>query len=399
MKLNIIVSDIMTQRRENNIVRLPKRGRTALHTDNGSAVELATTPLDLGVVHKIKQAYKKDISKAKQEGIPLSNVVFVSKNTATTIVGGRKIKQVHVDSNPRKCGIGSDPEYCLIDRDTGSIRRASVNMIGQTHNVGDDGMLLEIRPDAGIDANEHVNHMKSAILEIPECVDLDEFDVRGYTYKDRWTCGGHIHVGISNLLLSEMGDLNPIVYDVINMALVIGIGYPLEKLDIGFGNRRREAYGDPFEFRTNPCRLEFRTVSTKWTLYKDLAKETLKIAHTLTAELSMRIYESFRRELDSSRYARIGSINAMLEYVRAYLMQISNSEIPTINTMRGHFNDDNSPVIKVASDISKPFLTEMLGRRMIRRFMEFTENIDMNKLNLNVYHNWSDNTSITNTFK
>jgi len=402
MKISIVVSDKMTARGENNIVRLPAKGRRTLDIDRGKVLEIAGSELQIGLITSVKQAYKADISKAKKKKLPLNSVIFVSKNTATQL--GRNRKLVHVSTSPRKCGIGSDPEYVVIDKRTGELVIAR-HCILETEHVGHDWSLLEIRPRPGKTVNDHIDAMGEAIMQIPDCIDMDRFDVRGKTvYADK-TCGGHIHLGISSLLFDKFKELNipeDAVYSILNYALVSGLAIPVECIDPN-GHERRNMYGSPFSYRNLVNSLEFRVLSTKWTLYPDFAEMVLSAAHSIVAEVSARLYDACQsnsnavsNKLSSIRHVTIGTA---INRLRSVMGLVTSVELPTHTDISRLLINGTGNIVSATENISKPFLEDVIGARPARKLTTTVNKTYPDKIDTDVVNNWDRRKSITSTYK
>jgi len=161
-----IVSKTMTENNENNVVRLSSSARSKMATTRKELIEMWTRPEGASVLLPVKQAYKEDIKYAKQNRFKLKDILFVSSNVATMINGGNQV-DIWVDKKPRKCAIGSDPEIAFFC--DGDIIYAG-DYVPFGNRIGSDGPLLEIRPDPGGNAKEHVENIRSIMNELPDAM-------------------------------------------------------------------------------------------------------------------------------------------------------------------------------------------------------------------------------------
>ena len=110
-----IISTKMSNKRENNIVRLSGSARNLLASNKDEKIELWNKLENSSLVLPVKPAYRADIKKVKEEtGIKLKDVIFVSSNVKTMLGSDDNNSSIWADKEPRKCAIGSDPEMLIM---------------------------------------------------------------------------------------------------------------------------------------------------------------------------------------------------------------------------------------------------------------------------------------------
>jgi len=164
--------------------------------------------------------------------------------------------------------LGADPEFEFIDPDTDRVLncrevgiqdRVPLRSGGSTGRIGIDGsgQQRELRPEPGNTPEELIANFEKLIQE-----GLDEiWSLQG----ERFSCGGHIHIGgveksdeFGKLLDYYLGAL-----DTLNSQARLNSGYgKIGSLD----NVRKQDWG-----------MEYRTPPVGWLASKELARITLKI--------------------------------------------------------------------------------------------------------------------------
>ena len=393
-----VVSQQMTERSENNVVRLSSSARTKMNVSKQKCIEIWTKPEKPSVSLPVKPAYKQDIAKAKREGLRLKDVVFVSANIARLYEGDTD-NVTWADTKPRKCAIGSDPEIMMLD---GYGLIYAGDYVPFDGEIGSDGPMLELRPSPGTSAEDHVSSIEVLINNLASYIDrhVDIEDVNLVctplfycpVHDNTYTSGGHIHLGISSFFKDD--DRGAFGSDrvtlIVNGILNICLALPLQLLDGALGTERREYYGYLDDIRTRPNRLEFRTLSSTWLLYKDLAKITLNIAHELTIAISNKLIE-FKKAYPN--YENDDTYDMISDVLGMPCMQ-GEPHYETLDSLL-HLDGCN---VKDVYKYSIPVLEKMLSGRLINELITICENCNSDKINRNLIHNWTNNISIESTF-
>ena len=397
-KYTTIISESMTANRENDVVRLSSSARSRLSADRKELIEVWTRPDGSSVLLPVKPAYKGDIARAKRNGVKLRNVIFVSSNVAGMFNSSDR-KVTWVDKKPRRCAIGSDPEIMLLSNNNNNVIYAGNYVpFNATGVIGSDGPMLEIRPAPGNNAAEHVDNIKDAIAnlkqEVRQYVDREAHnrlyfkcipyvsDPEGSNY----TSGGHIHLGISSYLKDgaiRKYNNSDIVFNVLAHVLDLGLGIPMQHLDGDLGLKRRVHYGAPGDIRTLPSRLEYRTLSSTWLLYPDMAETVLQVAHEIVIGMSDRLLEYFRSD-NCNTYA----FGAVTDDVLGMDML---DDLEDLLCFQGVSAND-------IEELSLPVLEKLSNDDLKTKFLNMVLNCHPRRINRNIINNWSNSASITDTF-
>ena len=391
-----VVSDKMTKQSENNIVRLSSSARAKLNVRD-QKIELWTRPDSPSIILPVKPAYKTDISTVKAKGLRLRDVIFVSSNIARWYSADNN-STTWADTKPRKCAIGSDPEVMLFLDDRFSYAGDYVPFEGE---IGSDGPMLELRPHPGANATDHVDNISKLILDmvdyVKEFVHEDEINLictPFHSTEDRsYTSGGHIHLGISSFFDGDVDSIfgSEHIALTINSALNIGLAIPMQILDGSLGLKRREHYGYLGDIRTRVHRLEFRTLSSTWLLYKDLAETVLAVAHEIAIAVSDRAITLREAHPD---YHNHNTYSLLTDIIEMECMQGDNPEI-TLNKL---LTEDGCTI----QDVNKytiPVLDRLIDRKLIDKLVNIVEQCNPDKINRDLFHNWTFNKSIDVTFR
>ncbi len=164
--------------------------------------------------------------------------------------------------------LGADPEFEYVDPDSEEILncremgiqdRVPIAGVGSTGRIGSDGSgcQRELRPEPSTSPEGLIENIEKLIQ-----AGLDEvWSLRG----DRFSLGGHIHIGG----VEESRDFGKL------------LDYYLAPLDVLNSPIRRESNygkpGSPDSVRKQSYGMEYRTPPVGWLASKDLAKATLKI--------------------------------------------------------------------------------------------------------------------------
>jgi len=393
-----MVSEEMTDRNENDVVRLSSSARSALRADKKELIEVWSAPEQSSLLLPIKPAYKADIRRAKRRKVKLKDVIFVSANVARMVEPNHN-GDIWADKKPRKCAVGSDPEIMMIE-DNDVIYASNYIPFGDT--VGSDGPMLEIRPAPGITAEDHTSNIADALRQLEDMVSdrvpglpklqcLPHFRRGGRSY----TSGGHIHLGISSYLnngaICNFDNVN-VVFQALDHILNVALAIPMQRLDGDPGLVRRESYGYPGEFRILPSRLEYRTLSSTWLSYPDLAKTVLSVAHEITIKFSNLALDYLRNaanpETDdfdtmSNHVLGIGSSLITSEDIEKYLL---------------YERADMNITPEIIEEVSMPVIEKLIDDNLADRFLTITTNCNPDRINRNVIQNWNESISINSAF-
>lgn len=295
-KVKIEVSKLLT---DQNTIRIPKRARDLLRVQYGSSLEAWASPFKDSSLVTVKQAFKEDL-----KNIPLEDrdsTIFISQHTYDTFSSNRGrelLKELNIADKRETC-IGSDPEFAIYNMDEQLIYAA--DHLDFNDKIGSDGPLAELRAEPGITAKEHVDNLETLILDIKNKIDLrthiciiEPFAevpmLRSGVYEpeDTYTlsCGGHIHFGLTKKL-SSMYAYPMLLINILDRT----IGMCLHRLDGDLGSIRRLScnYGCIPDYRDSEQRLEWRSPTGTWLMYKDLAEIVLSVTNALIEKVTWKL--------------------------------------------------------------------------------------------------------------
>ncbi len=287
ISLRLVSSPQMSEAKEANIIRFPRRAREYFGFSNSCVVlGKGTYQVEL----RVKSAYKADvrrlarmISQGKIAEDEAGGVGFVTRAVQDRI---RKKEGANpwISEGFGAITVGADPEFGLINDSELLVRGNDV----LPHNgpFGSDGPGAEVRPDPSRNHITVVNNITS-ILSNPPAGALPYKWVGGATFNDEtrsYWFGGHIHLGRPSIIPTEMAGS---VYCKIAKVLDHLVALPLVKLDTPRPHLRRNGckygYGKAGQFDTFDAsasirvggdgdRFEYRVLSGLWLTHPALAR-------------------------------------------------------------------------------------------------------------------------------
>lgn len=299
VNLRLLASTTMSDKRENGLIRFPKRARQGLALAN-SMVIIGKGPYQIAL--EARKAYKKDIQRlalmlrqGKLTDAEAGAVGFVTRSTQQR-VNRREGGSTWVSDGIGRITIGADPEFGLID-DSGVLRRGS-HILPNAGKFGSDGPGVEVRPPPSNDHIEVVRSMQEILRNPPGGVEAYHWK-GGATHTDpsrTYWFGGHIHLGRPLQIAPE--DAYG-CYEKIATILDGLLALPLVKWDTENPHLRRNGcqyhYGKAGDIRADypeQDRFEYRVLSGLWLVHPVLARTILGAAKAITESAYGRIADS-----------------------------------------------------------------------------------------------------------
>lgn len=318
VQLRLLASAQMSEKREQNTIRFPRRTRETFGFSNNTVVlGKGEYQLDL----EVKKAYQPDVQRLVRK---LQRGEFTAEEALAVGFVTRSVQQrfsrrqgpsVWVSDGVESVTIGADPEFGLVGN--GGILARGNRVVPHTGKFGSDGPSVEVRPAP---SNSHLKTVSniSHILDNPP-KSVEEFRwVGGATYEDCnrvYWFGGHIHLGRPLQLKAQHA--HP-CYGKIATALDGLLAFPLARFDMPNPHYRRDGcpyrYGRAGDIRADypeQDRFEYRVLSGLWLVHPTLAKIVLGTAKAVTETAYSRIADA-KFDLDwiqgpASRKSLLGS--------------------------------------------------------------------------------------------
>ena len=283
VSINLIVSTEMSNRGENDVVRLPKKSRLYLGLERGKVI-LGKGSYRVEAV--VRAAYTSDIRRLAtliRRGEVLEGdaplVGFVSGHTHNLVLN-KSGNDPWLSEKLENITIGCDPEFGLIHSNGTLARGDCVLPNSKSKEFGEDGPGVEVRPAPS------QNHLKlieniGAILEEPPSEARPFKWIGGATFSDEervYWFGGHIHFGRPKELKVERAEN---FFKAIAHVLDYFIAWPMLTFDTPNPHFRRSGckyhYGMAGDIRTKAgnSRFEYRVLSGLWLTHPTLAALTI----------------------------------------------------------------------------------------------------------------------------
>ncbi len=279
-KLQLYISERMTEAGETGIARMPLKAR---EFTSGALVDDGILKIVCGKKQKemeIKQVFLEDLRKlnrqVKEGDLNQDDVnvcCFLSQDDYDSITYKRDKHDPWVTNEIDPIMIGTDPEFVLMEE--GEVVRAS-NLLPFDDKFGSDGNWAELRPDPSQDISEVVDNISVLLRKGNKVVEeLDwmagacyHVDQNRVPYIGEWCpIGGHIHLGNPNVQGKVNHDTFRALADILDDLVVI----PLIRVDGPHADKRRQhkgygvgCGGDRWQFSGSKGRLEWRTPSGIW---------------------------------------------------------------------------------------------------------------------------------------
>lgn len=260
MELNIKTSQIMDKetdwndKYEHRIIRIPKIYREINNLSIGDFLYLRAKDNSLKMF-QISEAFKEDV-------ITDPNCAYVTSGTNDSLY--IKDKQFREVSHVTNITLGCDPELFMIDRISGNIMQAH-RFMKKYGDVGHDGMLLELRPNHSLYAEEVCNNLW-ALIKKARCM-LNAFSegkriilIAGSSWSGL-TAGFHLHYGMPSGLLGNRSDITNVaklMTTVFDYYVGVPSIIPEGNKDVTRRNTKFIKYGKPGGYDIDNRTFEFR---------------------------------------------------------------------------------------------------------------------------------------------
>lgn len=291
MEINIKISPTMDKETgwndeyEHRIIRMPEKCRTIHNLKVGEFIHLRTAEHGLKTF-QVAEAFKEDVK------------LDDSCAYATTDVFNKLLLQDKSMGNIDRIDtitLGCDPELFLVDLG-GNIVGAH-RFFQKFGDVGNDGLLLEFRPNPSMRAKEVCNNLWQLICKTRSLLNrtLEGSTLRmvgGSSHKNGMTAGFHLHYGVPRGLLGHKADTKTVAR-IMTTAFDYYVGVPSI---IPEGNRdvhRRTVkylrYGKPGEFRLDNRTFEFRMPGGINLVHPTLTRGLLSLGAVVAEDVVSRI--------------------------------------------------------------------------------------------------------------
>lgn len=295
INLRLLASTEMSDKREHDVIRFPKKARERFDFAN-SIVVLGKGEFQIAL--SISKAYKKDIqrvakliSQGKLSEREAASVGFVTRSTQQRL-NRRQGGDIWISDGVESITIGADPEFGLIE---GEYLVRGSKVIPKAGHFGSDGPGVEVRPDPSQNHLQVVSNICDILEHPPAATEMYRWQ-GGATYTDpnrTYWFGGHIHLGRP---LQLRPDQAMICYPKLAQILDGLLAFPLVRFDSPNPHYRRNGcsygYGKAGQIRTNENKFEYRVLSGLWLVHPTLATTILGAAKAITETAYNRIINS-----------------------------------------------------------------------------------------------------------
>lgn len=295
MEINIRRSASMDQSwdlLEDNVIRIPEKVRTQFNLQTYKTISLKSKDKNLIDVC-ILPSYKED-----EEHNP--NVGYVSSSTYN------KLQVEKPSLHPvNQLLIGCDPELFLVHKPSSRVVPAVDYFYNNPMNntVGNDGVLLELRPPPNINSQTVVDTIGKLLQQARNKVNTDrrinklfknkDLSLVGSSYYETHSAGFHVHFGIPPEILNpKLFNVRQTVQQIVNI-LDYYIGVPaITPEPTQDANRRTDIkvrYGKPGDWRLEFPTLEYRVPGGFLLTHPTLTKGLMGLAWVVMDDILARI--------------------------------------------------------------------------------------------------------------
>ena len=271
---------------EDRLIRIPSNLREEHGLSPGVFVCLDSKSGD-PISLQVSTAYKKDIE--ENEGC-----IFVSQDTHN-LLNTEKISGIKPANDIL---IGCDPEFFLIDKDTGFNISAS-HFFPHYGDVGSDCGLAELRPRPGLKesivSKNIYNLMKKAYSHIYTRALFKNKDICmvGASHLNNAAAGYHIHFGLPSFMLRTTPETVKLLSFMVNILdYYVGIPaiIPEGSEDCKRRSERYSRYGKPGDFRADDMMtLEYRVPGGHLLRHPVLSSGLLAISTVVMKDMLSRL--------------------------------------------------------------------------------------------------------------
>lgn len=283
MNIKISISESMSTQtsplgsNEDRLVRIPAELRLGSNTEIGSFLYLRSKNYNL-IPLQVSSAYVGDAIKD-------DNCGYVSKDTYNQLL----IKKEHTDSRIKPVDdilIGADPEFFLIDRDTGGNISAS-HFFHHYGDVGSDCGLAELRPRPALNEYELTSNLDALLnkahkhLSNRTLFKNREVDMIAASMLNGAAAGFHVHFGLPAMLLTGTAECHQMLRRMVDVLdYYVGIPSILPEGSEDFKRRsdKYSKYGKPGDYRSDSLTLEYRVPGGHLLRHPVLAKGLFAIS-------------------------------------------------------------------------------------------------------------------------
>jgi len=312
MKITVKVSDKMSNNSvlgelENRLIRIPRLLRNKLGIIQGVYLDFPDkTGNKLWL--QVATAYEEDASNDDL-------CVYVSQSTKDLL----NTKQKSSIAPANDILIGCDPEFFLVDKNTGE-RVSASHFFPHYGEIGSDFYLAELRPRPYMQSANIVDELeklfKKAYIHIQnrqlyKRKDIHLIAVSNYRGA---SAGFHVHFGLPYVFLKQTDRQRGLMRSIAAVLdYYVGISAMLPEGEVDFVRRveGRGGYGRPGDFRSDRITLEYRVPGAHLLRHPLLSNGLLSMSIVVMKDILSRFQaytDNYKRDLDLVRYEDVKKI-------------------------------------------------------------------------------------------
>ena len=381
MELPIEISKIMNKESatnfsyENRVIRIPAVCREKYKLKLHDFITLRDHKDGLMTL-QIVEAYREDV-------LINPSVAFVTEEIYNRLyLTTTEFKEIH---RVKGITLGCDPELYLVDKLTTNI--VSANRFFEKYGaVGNDGLLMEIRPMPSIDVKELTTNIHNLLLQGRAMLNKRSEGSRialiaASHYKSGVTAGFHLHYGLPTRLLGRNYNLS-VVARLMVMVLDYYVGVPSIIAEGKEDALRRTLsyvkYGKPGGYVLDNRTLEYRLPGGYMLRHPILSEGLIALGITVVEDIVSRLHICTDRFMNLTEMKTLDDMNHLYP------------NLPEINSLYHYIcNTDDAPA-RGQLDAIITDVKQMVGYNERVQYLEplfrvLTEKI---KFNNNIEENW-----------
>jgi len=366
MEIRIRISTLMESKKsllgsiEDRLVRIPQKMREQLGLKTG---------LFLSLKGKVGDVYLQVANAYSADAMADAECLYVSDSTHSLL----DLKGLSSLAPARDILIGCDPEFYLVDKNTGKTVSAS-NFFSHAGEVGSDCGLGELRPRPNYDPsivtasiNTLLKHVKYRIDNRGIMRDRNLY-ICAASHRNNVSAGFHVHFGLPEVLLRGNPDTPWLMSNMVSI-----LDYYVGILSIvpegNEDNKRRSArfckYGKPGDHRHDILTLEYRVPGGHLLRHPVLTGGLLAISNVVMKDMLSRLQnysDNYRPGRVFRSYEELRNLYPRLPNREEVLVAITSETITNAQKHMGPILEDLGRMIgfKERKDAILPYLNYLL---------------------------------------